>query len=237
MTLSVPTHDTSELPSSTALLQQVLLEHARPSGPELGAEFTETELSRAAGMSTETVRDFLISFSHHGLLERLSGDRWRLRALDPEYAEELLETLETFELRALEQLARLPSGDPAFERLGKLLARHEAAAAQAEEHTAQFHVLEREFHACLIGLLNNRFVAHLIDVVAMVFHCRGQGDEGRGQATDRAARQEQVSILRAVVARDMPTAMGALRTHLHTQRLALLEALQSGNQRAQACFL
>eukprot|EP01034_Spumella_vulgaris_P034150 gene34150-42108_t len=62
--------DVAELHSATEKLQQVLMERIYERDLPPGAEFTEVELSRAAGVSTIAVREFLIGFSRNGLIEK-----------------------------------------------------------------------------------------------------------------------------------------------------------------------
>lgn len=216
--------DVSELHSGTEKLQQVLMERIYERDLPPGAEFTEAELSRAAGVSTIAVREFLIGFSRHGLIEKMPRGGWRLCAFDSSFAEELGEVRETFELKAIERLATLPPDHPAFQRLKELLAAHEALG-KAKSAAQEFPDLDRTFHTFLIGLLNNRFANHLNDVVSLVFHYHYQWDKRDEIPRNRYAVQEHLAILRALVARDFAAATTAMRTHLGSARSTMLDAI------------
>ncbi|WP_377704308.1 FCD domain-containing protein [Pseudoduganella sp. UC29_71] len=217
--------DVSELHSATEQLQQVLMERIYERDLPPGAEFTEVELSRAAGVSTIAVREFLIGFARNGLIEKNPRGSWRLCAFDTKYAEELGEVREMFELKAIERIAALPPDDPAFARLHDLLARHEALGKEPAERHAEFPALDREFHTFLIGLLDNRFANSLNDVVSMVYHYHYQWDKRDEIPRNQYAVQEHLAILRPLAKGDIAAALAAMRTHLRSSRSTMLSAL------------
>lgn len=214
--------DAAELHSQTENLQQVLLEQIYRRDLPPGTSFTEAELSRAAGVSTVAVREFLIGFSRYGLIAKNPKGGWSLCAFDPDYAEELADAREMFELKSIERLAGLAADDPVFDRFGELLARHEALAGQGEAGAAGFPALDREFHTYLIGLLKNRFAEQLNDAVSLVFHYHYQWDKHDEMPRNRHALQEHLAILRALAVRDLPAAIAAMRAHLGSARTTML---------------
>lgn len=217
--------DVSELHSNTENLQQVFMERIYQRDLPPGAEFSEAELSRLSGTSTTAVREFLIAFSRHGLIEKNPRGGWRLCAFDPAYAEELAEAREMFELKAIEKIGRLAPDDPAFARLAALLERHEALAAAPRSSEADFPALDREFHGFLIGVLQNRFAEGLNDVVSLVFHYHYQWDKRDEIPRNRHALQEHLAILRALIARDAPAALAAMRAHLNSAHTTMLNSI------------
>ena len=226
--------DVAALHSGTEYLQQVLMERIYERDLPPGATFTEAELARAAGVSTIAVREFLIGFSRYGLIEKHPRHGWHLCAFEPGYAEELAQARELFELMAIERLASLPPDDPAFEHLGKLLGRHEMLAQSPLDDHSEFPALDREFHTFLIGQLKNRFAQQLNDAVSMVFHYHYQWDKREEMPRNREAVREHLAILRALVARDAPSAMKAMRTHLHSARSTMLDAIREGGAGTRA---
>lgn len=218
--------DVSELHSATEQLQQVLMERIYERDLPPGAEFTEVELARSAGVSTIAVREFLIGFSRNGLIEKTPRGSWRLCAFDTKYAEELGEVREMFELKAIERVAALPPDDPAFARLRDLLARHEALGREPAEHHDEFPALDREFHGFLISLLDNRFAQGLNEAVSMVYHYHYQWDKRDELPRNQYALQEHLAILRPLAKGDVAAALAAMRTHLHSARTTMLNALR-----------
>ncbi|SFV09054.1 GntR family transcriptional regulator [Pseudoduganella namucuonensis] len=226
--------DVSELHSATEQLQQVLMERIYERDLPPGAEFTEAELSRAAGVSTIAVREFLIGFSRNGLISKNPRGGWRLCAFDTKYAQELGEAREMFELKSIERIAALPPGDPVFARLDELLARHEALAGEPAEGRAEFPALDREFHTFLIGLLDNRFAENLNEVVSMVYHYHYQWDKRDEIPRNRHALQEHLAILRPLASGDVPAALAAMRIHLRSSRSTMLNSLRNREGRTHA---
>ena len=223
--------DVSALHSGTEQLPQVLMERIYQRDLPPGAEFTEAELSRAAGVSTIAVREFLIGFSRHGLIEKNPRGGWRLCAFDRSYAEELGEARQAFELMAIERVGQLAPYDPAFAGLQDLLERHEALALAPAASHAEFPALDREFHSFLIGLLHNRFADHLNNVVSMVYHYHYQWDKRDEIPRNQHAVQEHLAILRPLTRRDVAAALAAMRAHLDSARSTMLNS--SGNRENQ----
>lgn len=219
--------DVSALHSATEQLQEVLMEWIYERDLPPGAEFTEAELSRTAGVSTVAVREFLIGFARNGLIEKNPRGGWRLCAFDAKYAEELGEAREMFELKAIERIGTLAPDDPAFARLEELLARHEALGKAPAAAHVEFPALDREFHTFLIGLLDNRFAENLNDVVSMVFHYHYQWDKRDEIPRNQYALREHLAILRPLAKGDVAAAMAAMRAHLRSARSTMLNSLHT----------
>jgi DNA-binding GntR family transcriptional regulator len=223
--------EVAALHSATEHLQQTLMQWIYERDLPPGAEFTEAEMSRMAGVSTIAVREFLIGFSRNGLIEKKPRGGWRLCAFDSKFAEELGEAREMFELKAIERITMLSPDDPAFPRLKQLLAQHEALGkAPAAAHT-EFPALDREFHTFLIALLDNRFAEKLNEVVSMVYHYHYQWDKRDEIPRNRDALHEHLSILRPLAMGDAPAALAAMRAHLRSARSTMLNALQKRETR------
>ena len=66
-----------------------------------GQAINTARLAREFGTSTTTIREFLQSFQHFGLLERQPGGGWVFRGMTLEFANELSDIREIFELRSV----------------------------------------------------------------------------------------------------------------------------------------
>ena len=219
------------LHSATEQLQQTLMEWIYERDLPPGAEFTEAQISRMAGVSTIAVREFLIGFSRNGLIEKKPRGGWRLCAFDSKFAEELGEAREMFELKAIERIAMLSPNDPVFSRLRQLLARHEALGKAPAAAHAEFPALDRELHTFLIALLDNRFAEKLNEVVSMVYHYHYQWDKRDEIPRNRDALHEHLAILRPLTSGDVPAALAAMRAHLRSSRSTMRDALQNRETR------
>jgi DNA-binding GntR family transcriptional regulator len=217
--------DEAETHSGAEHLQEVLMERIYQRDLPPGSAFTETELARLAGVSTITVREFLIAFSRYGLIEKKPRGGWRLCAFDRAYAEELAEARELFEYAAIERIGKLPPDHAVFGRLGELLEQHELLQCSDPASHTDFPALDREFHSFLIGLLNNRIADDLNDIVSLVFHYHYQWDKRDEMPRNLHAVQEHLAILRALNKGDVAGALAAMRTHLDSARTTMLRSI------------
>ena len=224
--------DTAELQTGADRIRQVLMDRIYQSDLPPGAEFSEAELARAAGTSTISVREFLIEFSRHGLIEKKPQGGWRLCAFDRSFAMELADVRQMFELAAIEHFGKLPADDPAHEQLARLIARHEQLGSVMPVRHKDFPELDRDFHTFLIGLLHNRFAQGLYDIVSLVFHYHYQWDKVDEQARNQYAVHEHLDILRALARRDIAGAMDAMRIHLNSSRSTLLQGIRKREMKA-----
>ena len=226
--------DIADLQSGGERVRQVLMDRIYHSDLPPGAEFSEAELSRAAGVSTVSVREFLIEFSRYGLIEKKPHGGWRLCAFDQSFAMEVADVREMFELRAVERFGTLAPTDPAFAALDVLIARHEQLGSVMQACHKDFPALDRDFHTFLIGLLNNRFAQDFYDIVSLVFHYHYQWDKGAEMARNQYAAQEHLAILRALARRDIGGALDAMRIHLSSSRSTLLQSTRTKEMRVHS---
>jgi DNA-binding GntR family transcriptional regulator len=219
--------DIAELQTGADRIRQVLMERIYHSDLPPGAEFSETELARAAETSTISVREFLIDFSRFGLIQKKPRGGWRLCAFDRSFAMELADVRQMFEFAAVEHFAKLAPNDPAFATLDQLIARHEQLGSVMPARHKDFPALDRDFHTFLIGLLGNRFAQGLYDIVSLVFHYHYQWDKGEEMARNQYAVHEHLDILRALARHDIAGALDAMRIHLNSSRSTLLQSIRT----------
>jgi len=224
--------DLAELQTGADRIRQVLMERIYQSDMPPGAEFSETELARAAGTSTISVREFLIGFSSSGLIEKKPRGGWRLCAFDRSFAMELADVRQMFEFAAIDCIAGLPPEDPAFAALQQLIARHEQLGSVMPTHHKDFPSLDRDFHTFLIGHLNNRFAQGFFDLVSLVFHYHYQWDKDSELVRNEYAVREHLDILQALARRDGAGAREAMRIHLSSSRSTLLQAIRARELKA-----
>jgi DNA-binding GntR family transcriptional regulator len=226
--------DVAALQSGTDRVRQVLMDRIYHSDLPPGAEFAEAELSRAAGVSTISVREFLIEFSRYGLIEKKPHGGWRLCAFDRSFAMELADVRQMFELAAIERFGTLSPNDAAFAVLDDLIARHEELGPVMPARHKDFPALDRDFHTFLIDLLHNRFAQGFYDIVSLVFHYHYQWDKDSEMARNQYAAHEHLDILRALARRDIGGALDAMRIHLSSARSTLLQSIRSRELGAHA---
>ncbi|MGW8392633.1 GntR family transcriptional regulator [Pseudoduganella sp. HUAS MS19] len=217
--------DISELRSGAERVRLALMELVYQGDWLPGAGFSEAELSRAAGISTSSVREFLIGFSRFGLIRKKPQGGWRLCAFDRAFAMEVAEVRQMFELAAIERFAALAANHPSRSVLGHLIARHERLRDCVPARHQDFPALDRDFHTFLIGCLENRFAQDFYDIVSLVFHYHYQWDKGTEMARNQHAVHEHLAILQALARRDGAAALAHMRLHLASARSTLLQSI------------
>jgi DNA-binding GntR family transcriptional regulator len=216
-------YETSKVESRADLVERRFMEMAL--GGELmpGARFSEAELARRIGVSTVSVREFLISFSRYGLIEKEPRGGWRLCAFDQAFGHELASVRRMFEIDAIRCFATAAADDPVWREIDVFIRRH---VALREIHTpALFATLDREFHRFIVGRLRNRFVETFYDVVALVFHYHYQWDRQSAPERNAVALREHEAVLEALADRDIAAAERALDAHLATALHTLIVSI------------
>ncbi len=225
--------DAAELQSGSERIREVLMKWIYHADLPAGAEFSEAELARKAGMSTISVREFLIEFSRYGVIEKKQRGGWRLCTFDRALALELAEVREMFELAAIEHIGKLAPNDPCFAKLDELIAKHERLAVAMPLEQNAFPALDAETHLFLIGLCKNRFVESFFNIVSLMFLYQFQWNRDGAAGRHRHAVHEHLAFLRSLARRDIAGAREAMRTHLTTSRSSLLQGIRVREMKAQ----
>jgi len=89
-----------------------------------GARISEAELRRRFNASSSTVREFLMKLSRFGFVRKEAHRNWILDGISNDYADELLEFRQVFELRSLRIAMTLPKDDPFWLELEDIRLQH-----------------------------------------------------------------------------------------------------------------
>lgn len=203
-----------------SFMKKLLAEGARP-----GTQISELELARDIGVGTSSVREFLIRFSRFGLIEKRPNSRWVLKGFTREFALELTDIREMFELRSAQAFCALPANDPAWAALDRLAAEHRALLSDVDRRFAEFSELDESFHRLIHGASRNRFIMDFYDVIAMVFHYHYQWNKSDERSRNRTALQEHLAYIAALRSRDAGAIDRTCRAHLRSARETLLQSI------------
>ena len=135
----------AETVPTAAQVQDRFMEWMLRDDTQPGTLINELDLARKFGVATTSIREFLNRFQRFGLIEKRPNAGWIINGFTPDFALELFEIREMFELRSARALARLPESSPLWDQL----------AALREEHVALLDVIEERFHD--FSDLDNRF--------------------------------------------------------------------------------
>src|ERR1700733_11204999 len=122
-------------------MQWILHGDCRP-----GQQINSLELARQFGVSASAIREYLTGFSQFGLLERRPSGSWIVKGFTKEFALELSEVRELFELRSVQRFVELPDSDPAWRALEIIHRDHVLLKEEIDRRPADFSALDERLH-------------------------------------------------------------------------------------------
>jgi len=195
---------------------------------EAGMQVNELELAREIGVGTTSVREFLISFSRFGLIEKRRSSHWVLKGFTRSFALELAEIREMFELRSALAFAALDQSSAAWGELDRIEALHHDLRPHIVTRFPEFSELDERFHRLVHSASHNRFIVDFYDVIAMVFHYHYQWNKANERERNTAALDEHLEYIAALRQRDPEQVDRACRRHLRSARQTLLDSMLEG---------
>lgn len=217
-----PEHETD---SVAEIIERRFMQQILAGGAEPGMQINELELARDIGVGTTPVREFLIRFSRFGLIEKRPNSHWVLKGFTRDFALELTEVREMFELRSAAAFVRLPPDHPAWRDLDAIEAEHAALLRDIDRRYSDFSELDERFHRIVHGASRNRFIIDFYDVIAIVFHYHYQWNKTDAKARNTVAIQEHLLYIAALRSGDALRVEDACRRHLASARATLLDSL------------
>jgi DNA-binding GntR family transcriptional regulator len=197
-----------------------------------GQQINGLELARQFGVSTSAIRDYLNRFSQFGLLERRPSGSWAFKGFTNEFAEELFEVREMFELRSAQRFVALAANVPAWGALTRIKQEHLVLLDEAESRFADFSELDERFHRLINDVSRNRFIVSFYDLISMIFHYHYQWNKRDEKQRNIVAIREHLAYIEALESRDRATATEGCRAHMATARETLMGSIQELGRRA-----
>lgn len=201
-------------------MQWMLRDDTRP-----GTAINELDLARRFGVATTTIREFLNRFQRHGLIERRPGAGWVFKGFTPNFALELFEIREMFELRSARVFAGLPETAPAWKQLTALRTEHVALLEVIDERFRDFSRLDSRFHRLITSVSPNRFIDSFQDIMALIFHYHYQWNKRDERQRNEAAIREHLTYIDALLTRNVSLIELACSAHLASARETLLRSI------------
>jgi DNA-binding GntR family transcriptional regulator len=183
------------------------------------------ELAREFEVSTIAIRDYLNRFTRFGLVEKRTNSGWIIRGFTKEFALELFEVRELFEIRSALAFARQPVDAPAWGRLRKLEQEHRALLADIAKRYHDFSALDERFHRLINDASKNRFIEDFHDVISLIFHYHYQWNKADERERNAVAITEHLDYMKALQTRDPKRIEAACRKHLASARETLLRSI------------
>ena len=215
-----------ETNSLSEIIERSFMRRILAGGAQPGMQINELELAREIGIGTTSVREFLIRFSRFGLIEKRPNSHWVLKGFTREFALELTEVREMFELRSAAAFVHLAEDHPAWAELKAVEAQHHALLADIDNRCTEFSELDERFHLLVQKASSNRFIIDFYDIISIVFHYHYQWNKTNARARNQRALEEHLDYIRALFSRDPAKIEKACRQHLKSARETLLQSIQ-----------
>ncbi len=192
-----------------------------------GTSINELELARKFGVATTSIREFMNRFQRFGLIERRPSGGWRFKGFTRDFAMELFEIREMFELRSALAFGKLPDDAPAWNGLRALEARHLDIINDIDRRFHDFSELDSRFHRFIHASVPNRFIEGFSDINALIFHYHYQWNKADERQRNEVAIREHLTYIDALVTKNPKIIELACKAHLNSARKTLLRSTQS----------
>lgn len=193
-----------------------------------GQTINASELARQFGTSTTAIREYLNHFNHFGLLERNPNSGWVFKGVTPEFAAEIYEIREMFELRSARRFVELPDQSPAWGQLAEIEREHHILLAEIDDRFSDFSRLDERLHRLIHDASCNRFMQEFYDVISIIFHYHYQWNKADEKERNIAAIHEHLAYIEALRSRDLRLIDAKCRAHLKTARATMLRSITDG---------
>jgi DNA-binding GntR family transcriptional regulator len=217
-----PSEDTV---STSDRVEQKFLEWILRGDSRPNQQINGLELAREFKVSTIAIRDYLNRFTRFGLVERRPNSGWIIRGFTKEFALELFEVREMFELRSALAFAHQHPNAPAWTTLRDLAHEHRGLLAEIETRFHDFSSLDERFHRLINDASRNRFIEDFHDVISLIFHYHYQWNKADERERNAVAIAEHLHYIEALETRDPKRIEKACRNHLASARETLLRSI------------
>lgn len=204
-------------------------------GAAPGTVLGELDLAHRLNVPTMVMRELLAHFRRFGLVQAQRNGRWLFIGFNRAFAGELFEIREMFEQRAARQFATLPAHSPLWWKLQALRDAHLALHADYDRRCDEFPDLDSRFHRLVCEADPNRFVDNLFDVITLVFHYHYLWNREDEAIRNRAALDEHLDYIDALLSRDADRICQACAAHLGSARRTLMRAIPEDGAVSPAC--
>lgn len=190
-----------------------------------GQQISNLELARQLQVSPSALREYLVEFSQCGLLERRPESRWIFKGFDIDFARELFDVRELFELQSAEKFAGLPADDPVWERLDQLERLHVELIAQIDARYKEFSRVDAELHELVNSVAHNRFIDNFQTLRSLIFHYHYLWQKDDEKERNLVALREHLVYIAALRSREPTQIRAAALDHLRSARQSLYASI------------
>ena len=194
-------------------------------GRDPGEYVNGVEFAREFGVSTSAVRECLRRFERFGLVEKRPNSGWIFRGFTTEFALELFEVRELFEIRCAKAFAAQPPDAPAWRELRTIETEHRRLLRNINTRFHEFSALDERFHRLLYNASRNRFMEGFYDLISLIFHYHYLWRKITERKRNGIAAREHLDYIAALFSRDPARVEEACRRHMASARSSLLASI------------
>lgn len=200
-------------------MEWMLRDNASP-----GTTINELDMARRFGVATTGIREFLNRFHRFGLIEKRPNAGWAFKGFTTNFALELFEIREMFELRSAKAFAALPDASPLWEQLEGLRRKHLILLGEIHDRYHDFSDLDSRFHRLVNSAIPNRFIDSFYDIITLIFHYHYQWNKQDERQRNEIAIQEHLTYIEALKGRNFSMVELACRAHLASAKETLVRS-------------
>jgi DNA-binding GntR family transcriptional regulator len=204
-------------------MEWMLRDNARP-----GTAINELDLARRFGVATTGIREFLNRFQRFGLIERHPNSGWVLKGFTTDFALELFEIREMFEMRSARAFVALADDSPLWREMDMLRQEHLRLLRKIDQRYHDFSDLDSRFHRVINSASPNRFIEDFYDIITMIFHYHYQWNKQDERQRNAVAVREHLAYIDALLGRDEAMVLRACVAHLASAKQTLIRSSSRG---------
>lgn len=189
-----------------------------------GDRFSELDLAKKSNCITITVREYLIKFSHTGLIKKNPRAQWQMVEFDVAFAEELITFRKLLEMTSIKALLERPADDPVWSELAQLRQEHKMLIADIDNRYNDFPALDARLHRLIQSASGNRFINQFFNIVTFICHYHYQWDKADEKERNMVAANEHIELLDNLLSRNVSGSLQSLEKHLDTAQRTLLRS-------------
>jgi DNA-binding GntR family transcriptional regulator len=208
-------------------MEWMLRDNTRP-----GTVINELDLARQFGVATTVVREFLNGFQRFGLIERRPNAGWLLKGFTPQFALELFEIREMFELRSARAFTLLPETAILWKQMEALRLEHVSLQLEVDRRYHDFSDLDSRFHRLINLASPNRFIDGFYDIITLIFHYHYQWNKTDERQRNEVALREHLTYIEALRSRNVDIVELACRAHLASAKQSMIRSTSENFQGA-----
>jgi DNA-binding GntR family transcriptional regulator len=200
-------------------MEWILRSNMRP-----GTMISELELARRFDVATTGIREFLNRFHRFGLIEKRPNAGWVFKGFTADFALDLFEIREMFELRSARAFAALSESSLLWQKMDALRVEHQALLCEIELRFHDFSDLDSRFHRLINAAAPNRFIDGFYDLITLIFHYHYQWNKQDERQRNEVAIREHLTYIDALYSRNSSLVELACRAHLTSAKETLMRS-------------